>query len=82
MEQVVIFGTDGGAGVAVGDLVGGLVDLLIGNLGGVEAMVSYEDALQAVQNDQPGRLSRRRSSRLPSSGVFILLKVSSGWLLI
>ena len=53
-EQIIVLGADGGAGIAVGYLVSGLVGLLVGNLGGIEAMVGNEDSLQAIEDEQPG----------------------------
>ncbi len=53
-EQVVIFGADGGGGVAVGDFVGGMAGLVVGELGGVDAVVGDEDAFDAVEDEEPG----------------------------
>ena len=55
-EQVIVFRTDGGARVAVGNLVRGLVGFLVGNFGGVKSMVGHQHSLQSVQNQQPGTI--------------------------
>jgi hypothetical protein len=53
-EELVIFGTDGGGGVAVRDFVGRLAGLIVGELGGVVAIVGDEDAFDAVEDEEPG----------------------------
>ena len=71
-QQVVVFRTDGGAGIAVGDLVGG-VRLLVGKLGGVEAVVGDKHPLQAVEDEQPGPgLELARAAARSSSGCLLL----------
>ena len=52
-EQLVVFGTNGGARVAVSDLVRGLTSFFVGKFGGVDSMIGHQHALQAIQNQQP-----------------------------
>ena len=41
------------AGVAVDDLVGRAVRVLVGHLGGVNPMVGHEHAFKSIKNEQP-----------------------------
>ncbi len=50
-EQVIVLGTNGGTGITAGDLVSGLIHLLIGDLGGIKSMVGHQHALQTIKNE-------------------------------
>lgn len=52
-KEVVVLVTDGVAGVAVCDLVGGDVRLLVANFGGINSVVGNEDALESIEDQQP-----------------------------
>ena len=51
-EQVVVLVADSVAGVAVDDLVGGVVRVLVGHLGGINAMVGHQHTLQSIEDQQ------------------------------
>ena len=57
-KEVVIFGADGGCGVAVGDFVGWVTGLLVGELGGVVAIVATRMRSMPSRMRSQGRACR------------------------
>lgn len=77
-EQVVVLVADCVAGVAVDDFVGGAVRLLVGDFGGINAVVGDEDALESIKDEQPGPGMELGEEFVFQRGGFFFAKSSSG----